>query len=329
LRRPVAAWLAASAVLTGCATNGANDPLQVTDKLLAAAPASSPPTARPPAGTIRPAPAASLVAYDTATHTLALASGSTLNLFNTRAPNEAPRTLALPGTPAGLRTAGAGTLLASLPESQLVARVDLRTGAIHPTPVHGGPVDAADTGDQLAVALRDTKSVAFLQNATINRTADGFDGPAQLFAIGPDVLVLDRLATSVTPVDPRTAGKQAALRAGNGATNAVADRFGRILVTDTRDGELLAFSADPLIMKQRYPVSGAPYGIAYDPARDLAWITLTETNELVGYNVKGGQPEQRYRLPTVRQPNAVAVDPESGDVFVASATGDGIQVVTV
>ncbi|GAB3889605.1 hypothetical protein GCM10029964_059590 [Kibdelosporangium lantanae] len=116
-------------------------------------------------------------------------------------------------------------------------------------------------------------------------------------------------------------------RAGKGATNAVVDRFGRVLVTDTRGGALLAFSVNPVLLKQNYPVPGAPYGIAYDPRRDLAWVTLTERNEVVGYYVAGGEPVEKYRFATVVQPNSVTVDPGSGRVFVASATGGGVQVV--
>jgi len=40
---------------------------------------------------------------------------------------------------------------------------------------------------------------------------------------------------------------------------------------------------------------------------------------VIGYQLAGGQPVEKYRLPTVRQPNSVAVDPDSGRVFVASA----------
>jgi DNA-binding beta-propeller fold protein YncE len=98
-------------------------------------------------------------------------------------------------------------------------------------------------------------------------------------------------------------------------------------VTDTRGGALLAFATGPVLLKQRYPVPGAPYGIAYDPKRDLAWVTLTERNEVVGYYVAGGEPTEKYRFPTVVQPNSVTVDPDSGRVFVASATGGGVQVM--
>lgn len=89
----------------------------------------------------------------------------------------------------------------------------------------------------------------------------------------------------------------------------------------------MAFSTDPLIMKQRYPVPESPYGLAYAPSSDLAWVTSTARNELVGYDVAGGQPRRVEAVPTVRQPNAVAVDPSTGAVYVASATGAGLQVV--
>ena len=112
-----------------------------------------------------------------------------------------------------------------------------------------------------------------------------------------------------------------------GATNGVVDRFDRVLVADTRGGALLAFSVDPLLMRQRFPVPGSPYGIAYDRERDLVWVTLTETNEVVGFAVAGEEPLERHRFPTVVQPDSVAVDPVSGRVVVASGTGGGVQVV--
>ena len=92
---------------------------------------------------------------------------------------------------------------------------------------------------------------------------------------------------------------------------------------------LMLTEDDPLLMRQRYPVPGAPYGLAYDPKRDLLWVTLTATNEVVAFDVAGGEPEEKHRFPTVEQPNNVAVDPISGRVIVASATGKGIQVIAV
>lgn len=69
---------------------------------------------------------------------------------------------------------------------------------------------------------------------------------------------------------------------------------------------------------------GAP---AYDGRRDLAWVTLTARDEVVGLGVAGGEPVIVHRFPTVHQPNAVAVDPVSGRVLVVSASGAGLQVI--
>lgn len=139
------------------------------------------------------------------------------------------------------------------------------------------------------------------------------------------MVALDRQQTAAAVIDLGAGKLGQELRAGDGATNAVTDQYGRVLVVDTTGGELLALSADPFLLRQRYPVPGAPYGIAYDPATHLVWITLTATNQVVGYDVKGGEPKQRYEFDTVAQPNSVAVDSADGAVLVSSATGAGVQ----
>jgi hypothetical protein len=318
----VTACLVTSVGLAGCGSSANQDPTQVTAHPVAAAPASSPPQTQPVPGTVLPAPPAEHTACDPDTGVLALAHGSSLTLLDTRA-GAPPRELALASPPGHVRAGEPGHLLAALPDADQVVDIDVRAGTATPTRVPGGPTDAVRSGDQLAVSLRSDHSVTFLPS---NRKAPGFDD-TRLFSAGGEVLVLDRPQTSVTPVRTDTAEKDAALRAGQGSTEGVTDRYGRLLVTDTRDDQLLAFSTDPLVLKQRYPSPGKPYGIAYDPRRDLAWVTLTGTNQLVGYDVAGGEPQERYRFPTVQQPNGVAVDPASGHVLVSSATGAGVQVV--
>jgi len=156
-------------------------------------------------------------------------------------------------------------------------------------------------------------------------------GTTLKFEVNGRKVELDRLRSAVfemTTDDKGAEVRGAGLRAGDGATNAVADRYGRLLVVDTRGGEFIAFSINPLIMRQRYPVPGSPYGIAYDAKRDIAWITLTERNEVVGLNVAAGEPTEKHRFPTVRQPNTVSVDQETGRVTVTSGDNGGIQVIS-
>lgn len=174
------------------------------------------------------------------------------------------------------------------------------------------------------------------QNATIPGTitpgGEFKQGDTTLkFQVNGRDVELDRLRSAVfemTTDDKGTETRGAGIRAGDGATNGVPDRFGRLLVVDTRGGEFIAFSVNPLIMRQRYPVPGSPYGIAYDAKRDIAWITLTERNEVVGLNVAGGEPTEKHRFPTVRQPNTVSVDQETGRVTVTSGDNGGIQVIS-
>jgi phosphohistidine swiveling domain-containing protein len=54
-------------------------------------------------------------------------------------------------------------------------------------------------------------------------------------------------------------------------------------------------------------------------------VTLPASNEVVGYTLDTGIPVEAERLATVRQPNSVAVDADTGDLYVGSATGDGLQ----
>ena len=179
-------------------------------------------------------------------------------------------------------------------------------------------------GDGTVVALGDRLVVL-----DGNRVIPGFIDATRLIAAPGEakVWVLDRGRSAVSVVDLSTGEISPALRAGNGAASAVADRFGRLLVTDTRDGELLAFAGDPPVLRQRFPLPGAPYGLACDGRRDLVWVTLTGLDEVVGLGVAGGEPVIVHRLPTVHQPDAVAVDPVSGRVYIVSASGAGLQVI--
>ena len=128
----------------------------------------------------------------------------------------------------------------------------------------------------------------------------------------------------MTAVDP-DGSAQEALRAGEGATTMAADPSGRVLVADTRGEELLVFSAEPLILRQRYPVRGAPYGIA--GSQRLAWVSQTASNTVIGYDLATGIPVEKVRYPTVQQPNILAYDDASGTLYVVSGSGAGVQVI--
>ena len=142
---------------------------------------------------------------------------------------------------------------------------------------------------------------------------------------GNTAVVLDRGQTSVTTVDPSGANAEHALRAGEGATTLAADPVGRVLVADTRGDALLVFGTDPLMLRQRYPVRDAPYGLA--GSSRMAWVSQTATNIVVGYDLATGIPVEKVRYPTVQQPNSLAFDDASGTLYVVSGSGAGVQVI--
>jgi DNA-binding beta-propeller fold protein YncE len=161
----------------------------------------------------------------------------------------------------------------------------------------------------------------------LRRTIRTRGHPDGIATAGGRIGVIDAQATSLTVYQADRGEREQGLRAGNGARHVVADRTGRFVVADTRDGELLVFSTDPLYLRQRYPVPGSPYGMAYDPSRHMVWLTLTERNEVVGLALSGGAPKMLVRYPTVWQPNSVTIDPRSGTVFVASKAEGLVQSI--
>ncbi|MGX7828267.1 YncE family protein [Actinokineospora sp. 24-640] len=319
----------ATAVLlaaAGCSSEQPRDELMVTTDPVAATAARSPAPTATPTGQVVPAEAASALAI--ASGTLAVATATGVDLYDLDALDAAPRTVALPG-PVETLTTDDGALLAAVPSKNLLVRVDPGTATTTKVSVEGGPAAAARHPAGTLVAVRDTKGVVVIGADDARKTfSGGLLSADQVYAVGDQAMVLDRLRNAVFRVDFADGDVEEGLRAGQGSTNGVVDRFGRVLVVDTRGNALLAFGMEPLLLRQRYPVPGSPYGIAYDATRDLAWVTLTATNEVVGFDVAGGEPQERYRFPTVGQPDSVAVDPADGRVVVASANGGGVQVIT-
>ncbi|TQJ00578.1 hypothetical protein FB471_0211 [Amycolatopsis cihanbeyliensis] len=323
-----------AALLAGCSSGsgGVEDDLQVVDNPVAATPVPSPAVSVPPAGTVlKPAGDVVALATDPATATLAVAvrEPSSVLLYDLGDLDAEPRSVPLPG--GAEQVAGVeGGLLASMPGAGAVARIALPEATVETVPLDGAPVSAVRRGQDTLVALPDRKAIEVLVGDEVRGTVTGqLYSADEVLLAGDEVLVLDRLRTALFDVDLGARKVGEGLRAGDGVAGAAVDSFQRVLTTDARGGALLAFSTDPLLLRQRYPVPGGVFGIAVDRERDLAWVTLTERNEVVGFDLRGGEPTEEYRFPTVRQPNSVAVDDRTGRVVVGSAAGEGTQVIQV
>ncbi|MGP4054299.1 YncE family protein [Mycobacterium sp. 4D054] len=317
-------------LVTGCSSNPVDAPPPTIEPARAA---DSPPVTTAPQGQVSPLAADALTAaFDAATGSLLVLSagsdGATLTVVG-RSGAQTPVTLAGPAT--AVTTDGEGRAFLSTRGGYY--RFDIAAGAATKVDVEGH-----DGVDFTAIARRsDGRLVLGSADGTVYTLASERSVGAQLkiFARvdalvtqGDTAVVLDRGQTSVTSLNVEGTKSEHALRAGEGATTMAADGAGRVLVTDTRGGELLVYGLNPLILRQRYPVPGSPYGVAGSAGRNgLAWVAQTATNTVVGYDLATGIPVEKVRYRTVRQPNSVAFDDTSNTLYVVSGAGAGVQVI--
>ena len=326
-------------VPTGCSSDALNTPPTIAP----AQAAESPPVTQKPAGAVRPLsghPQAAISAiFDGGTRQLAVLcpgsdtpnSGAPASLVTFGGAQAPPRVIALPGPATALTGDGRGTAYLAARGGYFV--VDLAAGS--PTQVQ--VADAANT-EFTAIARRaDGRLVLGSADGAVYTLASDKDvrgavtNRNKLFARvdavvtqGDTTVVLDRGQTSVTALDANGHAEQA-LRAGEGATTLAADSAGRVLVADTRGGQLLVYGVEPLILRQAYPVRQAPYGLA--GSRQLAWVSQTASNTVIGYDLSTGIPVEKVRYPTVQQPNSLAFDETADTLYVVSGSGAGVQVI--
>ncbi|RDI63424.1 YncE family protein [Nocardia pseudobrasiliensis] len=320
----VAATLAV-AVVTGCSKKD-DDPAAVPAGAPGVA-AVAPVPARPASGTVlATAPIAAILSEPASGRVVMLdADGRGVRVLDPA--TGALRPVALPAPATSWALGAPGEIL--LAAGTQVLHLDPAAATVRATPVDAtvraltrrpdGTIALALDGGKVEIRALDDKA------DPVRDTVTGLGKLDAIAAAGDALAVLDRDQTMLTQLDLGKGRPGLALRAGRGATALIADHFGRLLATDTSGGALLVYTADPLVLRQRFPVGSSPYALAYDRSTETVWVTLTGSNEVVGYDLSKGIPEEAGRFTTVRQPNSVSIDDRTGEMFVGSATGDGLQ----
>ncbi|MEU0544307.1 hypothetical protein [Nocardia sp. NPDC005978] len=287
-------------------------------------PAAAPAVAGAPAGAVIASAPITALLSEPKTGVLAevLEPGNVLRLRDPG--SDRTRTLTLPGNAADLAPGVPGEILVAVPDA--VLRVEAATGLSALVRVDGDVRAVARRADgDLIAGLGSGKVLILGADGAVRQTISGLISADEVDATGEDIVVLDRRQTIISELNLDKDRPGLSLRAGEGATRMIGDHFGRRIVTDTIGHELLVYTADPLVLHQRFPVGSSPYALAYDQRSETVWVTLTGQNEVVGYDLSTGIPVEVGRYPTVRQPNSVTIDDRTGDMFVGSATGDGLQ----
>jgi hypothetical protein len=297
-----------------------------------ASPAVAPPLAAPPDGVVaKVGDGAAGIAIDSATQRVAVAvhNPERLVLLDART-GMAVTQVPLPGPAAAVSVAGAGgPFLVPLAHRAELVRVTTdgvaKTVRLSTKPGGGlrGAVHLRDGGDLVSCGT----SVAVLRGDRPLRQFGRFGQASAVVLLDDDLGVLDAGASNLSMFDVKSGREGRTVRAGSGATGMIADRHDRLIVADTRGAQLLLFGIDPLALRQRVPLDGAPFGMAYDAVRDELWVTLTARNEVVGFDLSGAQPKEVARWHTVRQPDSIAVDKDDGSVYVTGRTDGEVQTI--
>ncbi len=322
----------AVALLAGCGggssttTAGPGAAAKPAEPRRAAEPAESPPLSEPPAGH-----AAGVgnepegIVWDAAAGLLAVGLREPAELAFVD-----PRSLAisvqvpLPAPPRHLAydPGSANVLVPAESADELVAARP--AGVVYSVEVGTHPHDAAATDGKVFVADEHSDAVSVVRGSREPATLPAPHQPGGIAAVGGRFVALVAVSARVLQVyDARTLRPLGSAPAGVGPSHIVA-AGDTAYVADTQGDRVLVFhiGAHPhLLSTARAP--GTPYGLAIDTRRQRLWVTLTATNELAEFSLTGPRPRRVATFATVRQPNSVAVEPRSGDVFVAGrAEGD-------
>jgi DNA-binding beta-propeller fold protein YncE len=116
--------------------------------------------------------------------------------------------------------------------------------------------------------------------------------------------------------DAATLRRLGSATAGSGPAGLASDGGHYLYVTDATAGAVLVYGLVPAFsLVRRYPLAGGPYAIAFDDLRNLLWVTQPRANTVAELSA-GRRPRRLRGFPSVRGARAVAVDADSGRVFV-------------
>ncbi len=239
------------------------------------------------------------------------------------------RRVVLPESPRHLQLERAGgPVLVPAERADALVRVELPSGRTGSIQVGRFPHDAAAAAGRIFVADEFADTVSVVERGRVIERLEAPVQPGGVVAAGSDtrVAVVAVRERAVEVFDARSLRSLGQADAGVGPTHVVSDGGDLLYVVDTQGDALLLFHLSPrLELVRRVYLEGSPYGIAIDRRRGRLWVTLTERNRVVEL-AAGGQPHVLRSLPTVRQPNTVAVDEDTGRVFVASRTDGTLQL---
>ena len=153
--------------------------------------------------------------------------------------------------------------------------------------------------------------------------------PSDFVLAGQDRVVrLNRFDTTIQDVQLDKSRQGGTLRVGLGVSQAKFGDDGLVLASDATGGQLLVYTTDEVVrLHQTVPTDPHPWAVAWDSAQQLAWITSTEKNTATAFDISKGVPREQRKVGTVADAQHM-ISLDDGTLLLASASGDGLQIVT-
>jgi DNA-binding beta-propeller fold protein YncE len=245
------------------------------------------------------------------------------------------RTIPTEGAARHLSLAGPdGPVLVPLETSDELWQLSLADGSVVSTTIDVGrqPHDAVRTADGTIVVTNERGGgVVFVRDAAVVASlAAGPPQPGGVAAVGKYAAVADVRGNGVWVYDGSARREVAHEQIGTKLTHAVVLSGDLVAFADTDGDTVLIERIDPQVTEvARIVAPGRPYGLAYDGQRRRLYVTLTATNQMQVVDLADpAAPRTIGVVPTVQQPNSVAVDPRSGAVLVTGSNPGGtLQIV--
>lgn len=243
------------------------------------------------------------------------------------------KVLRLPGAPRHLGLARDGSALVPAEPADRYLTVALPSGRVTERVTTGAyPHDVAQVEAGIAVGDERGDSVTLVRDDGSTRRVGVASQPGGLAALhdGRLLVVVSVRERVVEVFDGRTLERLSRVSAGVGPTHVACRVEGPCYVLDTQGDALLVLvvsedGRDARIARRVF-VPGGPYGIALDEERARLWVTAPGRNQLLELPAHG-RPRVLRRIPTVRQPDSVAVDTRTGAVVVTGRTAGLLQRV--
>jgi DNA-binding beta-propeller fold protein YncE len=219
-----------------------------------------------------------------------------------------------------------GPVLVPLEASNELVQLSLADGNVisTATEVGRGPHDAAAPGHRTVVVTNEQGGgVVFVRDgAVVGSLPAGPPQPGGVAAVGGFAAVADVQGNGVWVYDGPRQQLVAQAPVGVKLTHAIGLSDDLAAFADTDGGAVFIEHIDPQVSQvARIDAPGNPYGLAYDRLRHRLYVTLTASNVLRVIDISDpSKPRTLGGLPTVQQPNSVAVDPRSGAVLITGST---------